>query len=204
MDFQELSVLWNSADQALSQQVEIKQKLVKEVSIRKVRGHLAEIKWTAFFELGISILFLPFVMRYLTDTFSENKFFLPGLMLLVLTLFSLIITIYRLVLYFGIRAETPVVQTQLKVARLRYLELLEIDLLYVLIPLFYAPFMVVMAKAVANLDLYRFGSWLIYSTLGSVVVALVLVFFLQKFPNKQLQESLGFLNELREVDTNSE
>lgn len=204
MDFQELSALWNSADQELSQQVEIKQKLVKEVSIRKVRGHLAEIKWMAFFELGISILFLPFIMRYLTDTFSESKFFLAGLMLLVLTLFSLILTGYRLVLYFGIRAETPVVQTQLKVARLRYLELLEINLLYVLTPLFYAPFMVVMAKAVANLDLYRFGSWLIYSTLGSVVVALVLVFFLQKFPNKQLQESLGFLNELREVDTNSE
>ncbi|WP_373512444.1 hypothetical protein [Persicitalea sp.] len=204
MDFQELSTLWNNNDQELSQQIEIRQKLVEEVSIRKVRRHLAEIKWTSYFELGVSFIFLPFITRYLSDTFSESKFFIPGLMLLVLTLFSLLFTSYQLVLYYGIQTGTSVVQTQLKVARLRFLESLEINLLYIVIPLFYAPFMIVVAKAVANFDLYQFSNLLIYSTSGSVVIALILVFFLKKFPSKRLRESLSFLNELKEGNAHSD
>lgn len=200
MDFQELSTLWNSTDQELNQQVEIKQKLVKEVSMQKVSDHLAEIKWTAFFELGVSILFLPFITRYLADTFSEVKFFLPGLMLFALTLFSLIFTSYQLVLYYGIQTRTSVVQTQLKVAQLRYLESLEINLLYILIPFCYAPFLIMIAKAIADYDLYRQSDWLIISTMGSIVVALIVVFFLKKFPSKRLLETQSFLNELKATE----
>lgn len=199
MDFQDLSTLWNSTDQQLNAQIEIRQKLVKEVGMRKVRTHLAEIKWAAFFELAANIVFLLFMSRYLAKNFSEIKFFLPGLLLLIFTIGSLILSSYKLTLYYGIQAGLSVVQTQRKVARLRYLELLSTNLLYLAIPLFYAPFMLVIAKAVANFDLYRYGDWLMYSTLGSVGVALVVVYLLKKFPSKRLQEAHSFLNELKEM-----
>jgi glucan phosphoethanolaminetransferase (alkaline phosphatase superfamily) len=200
MDFQELSTLWNSNDQELDRQIEIRQRLVKEVGIYKVRTYLSEIKWTAYFELAISLIFLPFIGRYLADTFSETKFFLPGLLLFAFLIFSVGISSYQLTLYYGIRAGYSVVQTQLKVARLKYMELLDINLLLIIIPLFFAPFMIVMAKALANYDLYRHSQWLISSTLGSVVVALVVVFFLRKFPNERLQEAQDFLNDLKEEE----
>ncbi len=60
--------------------------------------------------------------------------------------------------------------------------------------------MIVIAKALANYDLYRHSEWLIYSTLGSVVIALIVVFFLRKFPNKRLQEAQAFLNDLKEAE----
>lgn len=199
MDFQELSTLWNSSEQELNQQIEIRQKLVKEISMRKVKTHLAEIKWTAFVELGVNLLFVLFISRYLAENLSETKFFAPGLLLFIFTIGSLVFSSYKLTLYYGIQAGFSVVQTQEKVARLRYLELLSTNSLYLAIPLFYAPFMIVMAKAVANFDLYRYGDWLIYSTLGSVGVALVVVYLLKKFPSKRLQEAHSFLNELKEM-----
>lgn len=200
MEFQELSTLWNSNDQALGQQIAIKQKLVKEVSMQKVRGHLAEIKWTSFFELGTNLMFVLFIGRFVTGHFSEMKFLAPGLLLLGLTIGSLIFSSYKLSLYYGIRAGFSVVQTQTKVARLRYLELLNTNLLYLAIPLFYAPFMIVLAKAWAGYDLYQHSDWLLYSTLGSVAIALIVVYFLKKFPSQRLQEAQSFLNELKETE----
>lgn len=199
MDFQELSTLWNSTDQQLDQQIEIRQKLVKEVGMRKVRMHLAEIKWTSYFELAANLIFVLFIGHYLAANFSEMKFFAPGLLLFALTIGSLIFSSYKLTLYYGIQAGFSVLQTQRKVARLRYLELLNANLLYLAIPLFYAPFMIVIAKAAANYDLYRHSAWLIYSTLGSVLIAMIVVYLLKKFPNKRLQEAQTFLNELKEA-----
>ena len=117
-----------------------------------------------------------------------------------MTIASVLFSGYQLSLYYGIRAGHPVVKTQLKVARLRYLELLETNLLLVVIPLFFAPFMIVMANALAHYDLYRHSDWLVYSTLGSMVIALIIVFFLRKFPNERLQEAQSFLNELKEAE----
>ena len=200
MDFKELSTLWSSDDQALDQQIKIRQKLVKEVSIQKVRGHLATIKWTSFFELAVNLLFAQFIGRYLAENFFEMKFFVPGLLLFTLTVGSLIFSGYKLTLFYGIQTGFSVLQTQQKVTRLRYLELLGTNLLYLLIPLFYAPFMIVIAKSLANYDLYRHNDWLLYSTLGSVIVALIVVYFLKKFPDKRLQEAQSFLYELKEAE----
>ncbi len=73
--------------------------------------------------------FLLFIGRYVADTFTEIKFFLPGLLVVCADFCSLVFSSYRLTLYYGIRAGYSVVQTQVKVARLRYLELLEVNLL---------------------------------------------------------------------------
>lgn len=200
MDFQELTLLWNSTDHELDRQIEIKKKLVKETGMRKVRSHLTGLKWNALFELAANLPFLWFICRYLADNFSDMKFFIPGLLLLALTVGSVFFSVYRLALYFGISAETSVVQNQLKVVRLRYLESLEANLLWVAIPLFYAPFLIVMARAIAHYDLYRQSSWLITGTMGSIVVALIIVFFLKKFPSKRLLETQSFLNELRATE----
>lgn len=200
MDFKELAAVWNSSDEELATQIEIKKKLVKEVSMRKVRTHLAEVKWSAYFELAVNLVFLLFIGQYLVGTFAELKFFLPGLLLFVFTVGQLVFNSYKLTLYYGIQAGYSVLQTQVRVARLRYLELLSMNLLYIAIPIFYAPFMIVIAKALANYDLYQHSAWLVYSTLGSMVIALIVVCFLKKFPSKRLREAQSFLDELKEAE----
>ena len=199
MEFQELAKLWNSADEELGSRIEINRKLVKEVSMRKVRSHLTEVKWTAYFELAVNLLFVQFVGRYVVENLYEVKFLIPGLLLFAMTLFSLIFSSYQLTLYYGIRSGTSVVQTQTKLARLRYLQLLDLNLLYIMIPLFYATGIIVAAKAVADYDMYRHASFLLYNTLASAVIAVVLIFILKKYPDKRLKEAQAFVDELKEA-----
>ncbi len=52
--------------------------------MHKVRTHLAEIKWTSYFELAVNLIFVLFIGRYLAANFSEMKFLAPGLLLFAL------------------------------------------------------------------------------------------------------------------------
>jgi uncharacterized membrane protein YdjX (TVP38/TMEM64 family) len=114
-------------------------------------------------------------------------------------LFSLVIEIYKLKLYYSIDASSSVIEAQKKLTKLKKLEIQDIQSLYIIIPLFSAPFLIVTAKAFLNLSLYSFGTnWLIYYTLGSFVVALIIVFFLKRYPDKNLMDSIAFLDELKE------
>lgn len=70
--------------------------------------------------------------------------------------------------------------------------------LLVVIPLFATPFLIVFAHAFLGIDLYQWQDHLLRFTLGSAGVAVILVFILQRFPNKDLKQSLEFIRELRE------
>jgi hypothetical protein len=100
---------------------------------------------------------------------------------------------------FTINAKASVAEAQRKLSTLKKLEAYDTYSLLVIIPLFSAPFLIVVAKAAAEVSLYEFGSQWIYSYVaGSAVVAGIVVFFLRMCPNKGLQESIDFLKELKE------
>lgn len=58
--------------------------------------------------------------------------------------------------------------------------------------------MIVMAKALLQLDLYSFNTHrVIYFTVGSLVIAVMLIDFLRKSTGNKLAQSISFLNELQ-------
>lgn len=199
MKFEELSGIWNNADAGLEQNIKINRSLVKNIAIRKVRSGLYEVKFTAVVGIIAGIFFSMFLWRFIIDNYMQLKFFIPALILLLTTIFSLVIAIYRLVLVYTLDSEATVFESQQKLIRLQKLDILDICSLYVIIPLFTAPFLIVVAKAFAHLDLYSFNTtWLIYLTAGSIIIAVILIFFLKKYPGKRLAKSVAFLNELKE------
>jgi hypothetical protein len=110
-------------------------------------------------------------------------------------------SIYKLWLYYSINLNYSVLQTQKTIERLKYYERLDKNLLYAVIPVFSTAFLIVMAKAVLNFDLYVLGGWLMVYTGGSFIVGFVVVFILKKFPNKGMQKALMFLIEIKELET---
>lgn len=200
MKFEELAGIWNNADAGLEQHIKINRSLVKNIAIRKVRSGLYEVKFTAIVGIIAGIFFSMFLWRFIIDNYIQLKFFIPALILLLTTMFGLIIAIYRLVLVYTLNPEATVFESQQKLIRLQKLDILDIYSLYVIIPLFTAPFLIVVAKAFAHIDLYSFFNmrWLIYLTGGSIIIAVILIFFLKKYPAKRLAKSVAFLNELKE------
>ncbi len=199
MKFEELSGIWNSTDLDLDKSIKINKELVKNIGIKKVRSGLYEIKFTAFVGIVAGVFFSMFLWRFIIHNYVDFKFVVPAIILFSTTMFGLIVEIYKLRLVYTLDSRSPVIEAQKKLIRLKKIEILDIYSLYIIIPLFAAPFMIVAAKAFLHLNLYAFNStWLIYFTAGSIVVAVILIFFLKKYPGKKLSQSIAFLNELRD------
>ncbi len=200
MQFEELSEIWNSTDIELERSVQINKELVKQLGFTKVKSHLFEIKGSAIFEIIVEAIFSIFLVSFVVDYISDPQFLLPAVVLLIFSLFSLIIEIFKLKLFLTIDSSATVFGAQKKLSKLKYLEFLDIYSLYIIVPLYLVPFLIVIAKAFLNLDLYDLGimDWLNYSIFGGLMIAAILVYALRKFRNRKLEESIAFLNELKE------
>jgi C4-dicarboxylate transporter len=103
-------------------------------------------------------------------------------------------------LLYVIDAQTPVLLTQKKLEKLKLMEIREKRMLYIFIPLLSPIFLIVGAKAFFNLDLYLFINWIIAQTAASILIAAIIVYVLKKFPDKNLDRTLKFLNEIAETE----
>ena len=198
MKFEELSTLWNTADSELGNTIEVNKQLIKNLGLSKVKSSLSELKWSVIIQIIIGFMFINFIMGFIFQNFTDFQFSGPAFFLLAFTAAGLVVSIYQLWLSLSINTDLSVVEAQKKLMRLQKIEVLDIYSLLIIIPLFYAPFMIVGAKAFLNISLYELSSsWFVYQTIGSIVIAAIVVFVLRKFPNKKLNESIDFLNELK-------
>jgi hypothetical protein len=210
MEYEELIGIWNSSDAELTNNVQVNRQLIKEVAFKKIRSNLFEIKWASYSELFVGFFWSFFLLSFIADHLPEYKFSLQAFVLLSMSVYGFVLSIHKLKIYFSINPGLSVTKTQYKIECLKRLELKSIQSLYFIIPLFSAPFAIVMTKAVLNIDLYSFGIFgkaLLYYTAGAVVVAVIIVFILKKIPgnkDKQLKQSMAFLNELKEFEGGDE
>ncbi|MFZ1806576.1 MAG: hypothetical protein WAU36_05115 [Cyclobacteriaceae bacterium] len=192
MELPELTQLWNAPGS-----VAINRQLLKEVTLYKVKALLYSLKWSTYFELVLNIIFILFLQGFISGHLNEMRFLIPALILIVVTIASTVLECYKLYLFYSLHADSPVADTQQKVATLQYLEALEANSMLVIIPLFSAPILIVPAKAFFDIDLYQLGNWIPQYVVGSVVVGLVIAFLLRKFPNEKLKKAMAFLKEIK-------
>jgi len=200
MELNELISIWQSGDAQLENSLKINKKLLKEVSISKIKSYLVEFKLSNIIEIFVNSVFMIFLMNFIVNHFLVLKYLIPSVVLYIIIAGSLGLNIYKLVLFYRINVESSVIQTQKNIERLKFFEILDKNALYIIIPIFSTAFLIVMAKAILNFDLYQFGNWLIIFTAGSFVIALVIVFVLKKFPNRNLQKAATFLKEVTDME----
>jgi hypothetical protein len=200
MDLQELVTIWNSADQALEKKLKINQTLFKEVSVNKIRSMLGEFKWTQFIEISMNAVFLIYLIGFFIDYFSILKFSVSAVALICLMIYGLGFNIYMLKLFYRINVGSSVIQTQRIIEKVRYYQAVYTKMLYVNIPLFSAPFLIVLAKGIFDFDVFILGNWLYYYVAVSFIIALIVVYFLKRFPDRNVEKALSFLREIRDFE----
>jgi len=202
MDLQELVNIWKNTDQELENKIKINKNLFKEVTVNKIRVMLGEFKWTNIVEICFNFVFLIYLIGFFIDHFSVLRYAIPSGILMLIMFYSLSFNIHMLKLFFRIDVKSSIVQNQKIVERLRYYNVLDTRMLYVIIPLFSTPFLIVMAKAFFDFNLYRLGQWLVMFSAGSFVVALIVVYLLRRFPDKKMQKAITFLSEISDFKGN--
>lgn len=200
MEYQEIANIWNSSDEKMEESIQIRQELLKEVSLGKIKSKLSEIKWSSYFEIITNIIWLCFLATFIKNHMAEYHFLLPALLLFIMAALSIYIEVRKLILFYSLNSDNSVIQTQSQLEKLRYFEHLDTLSLYVIIPLFAAPFLIVSAQAFIGLNLYEYSSLLISLSAGSIIIGLIIVFILKKFPNKGLRDSILFLKDLEDKE----
>lgn len=200
MELHELSNIWNGSDNKMESTVKINKSLFMEVSINRIKTELSPLRWTSFFEIIVNFLFLIIMIKFSVSRLSEINFLIPGLLLILFSCYSIIFSLKKLNLLYGIKAETPVLFTQKRLRKLKLMEIREKQMLYIFIPLLSPVFLIVGAKAFFNLDLYQFVNWLIAQTAASILIAAIIVYVMKKFPDKNLDRTLSFLQEIEETE----
>jgi hypothetical protein len=199
MEFKELTEIWKTSANQQEDAIHINHQLIKELGFNKIKAGLSEIKWTSLFELIVEVGFSFFLVNFLVNHLGQPAFFIPAAMLFGLMIFNILFESSRLYLYFSISPDLPILENQKKLSQLKKLEIFDMYSLLAIIPVFALPFVIVLAKGLANWNLYQYDmEWMTGFSIGSVVVAIILVVVLRLFPNKKLKEAMSFIEALKE------
>lgn len=199
MEYRELSQLWQEDSTAPKSSNLLSRKLINEAITSKVGASFKEQKFSTYFELISNILWMGFLVSFMKQELHALQFFIPALILGLASLLSMGMAGYQLWLYHGSHSDDAVLDAQRKVMKLQYLEALDRRLLWLLIPVLSTPFLIVLAKSLAGIDMYLFPNFLWQIGLGSIPIAAIIVWILKRFPSKKLQEARDFLDELDQM-----
>ncbi|MEM7369011.1 MAG: hypothetical protein AAF587_10470 [Bacteroidota bacterium] len=201
MDLQELIDIWQENDEQLDQQLSVNHKLLKEVSLNRVHSLLRTFKFEKVAEVAVNVFFSYFLVWFILNSESSFRFLLPAILLLFFGIGDVIWNVYQLSLMSRISYGAPILQAQRAIEQLKLNLIRERNLLYIVIPLFPIAFFSVVAKAWFDLDfLDIFGPWMMQFVGGSFVVAAIIVWFLKKFPDPNLEKAIHFLQEISQYD----
>lgn len=200
MEFQELSRVWQNADQELQQKIHLDLPLFEEIDQRKVRPQLTGYLLNILVELGVGMVFQSFLWGFMGTHWGTFAFFFPAALLTLINVYSIGFNSYQLYLYIKINLNQPILETQRLIARLRFLERIDTYSLLAIIPLFAGPFLIVTAKHFLGLNLYTFSDYFLPFFLTNFGVALIIVTLLRLFPDKRLKESQEILNSISQME----
>jgi len=91
-------------------------------------------------------------------------------------------------------------KTQRNLVLIQYFNRIEVNSLFFLIPTFSLAFLLVALKGLIGLDLYLISFPFIPYLIGSFLVGLVIIAFLKLFPDRQLNEAILFLEDLKKAE----
>ena len=201
MELEELVKMWNEQDQGLDNKLQVNRRLLKTVSLDKVKSLLSEFTLESILEAGLNALFFWFILQFVWDQWPLIKFVVPGIVLLVTTFLSFLGNMYELLSLASIGYESSVVEVQKKIERLRFFQRMDRNSLYVIIPLFSLFFPIWFAWAVLGLDLFDIlGIGWVYHFIGSLAIAAIIVWFLKRFPDRKMAKAIQFLEEIKKFE----
>lgn len=201
MELETIKQIWKTYDQKLDQHLQVNKSFLKEVSFDTIKSKLWAFRLEQVLSLLAGIAFLSFFSRHMVLSFPDWKYFIPLLILFVLALSEVVTSSYYLITLSTIRLDTPILKAQKKIHQIIRYQKWEANLLYILIPLFWPLILIVFSK-IMGMDIFRFMSfqmWM-WNIAGSIFIAMLIVWFIKKYPDQGLAEAEAFLKEIRRFE----
>ncbi len=187
MNFEDMKHDWQIRDQRLQETIKLNTKWLRASYVEK-HGNKSR-RWAIFLFL-VELPFYVFTMDslgfFVAHHITETKFLAPALALFIWCAAKFITRIYLFSAIHRLDWSQPVMVvqkklTELKVARLRTFKWGFLTGILV----WWIPFLIVVAKAIANIDLYMIApQFLAYQFGGSAVLVAIIIWISQHYANR--------------------
>lgn len=201
MEFIDLKELWELNNN--TKNLELTKKGIETLSRQKVKHNLSEIEWSAIIEISLTSIWFIFLTNFILEHRNIDPYFYSSIFLILAAIFSIILESRKLFLYKSLDYTASLLKSQTIIERLKFWEELDLKLIYILIPLFVVPFSLVFCKGIVKIDLLEYGfgtSEVISLLIGSILIAIMIVFLLRKTAFKELNASIQFIKEMNEFE----
>ena len=187
------------SEENVSEAVEINEKKLKEITMSKSKKALSDFRSDNLAELVIYLLLMSFLWNFMGDYLTEMKFFIPALILFVLSGINVAFNIYSLDFYGRMNFSSPILDLQRRLQKITLYMKWERYLMIILIPLTIIPFFIVIAQGFAGFDLYPLLSAVsLKIVLPWSVVGTIIVLLISRAESRKLKRISQSLKEIRD------
>lgn len=200
MELDDLKSMWQAQDQGLGRNLKLNTVLLKEVTLGKLKSKLLSFRLTNIIELISYAIVCILLIGFLIDHFSEWRFSIPAMVLLILSGMNIYENIAGLEILYKMNYATAVTILQKKIQKVRKFKYWQGHLMLILTPLFFISLLIVSLKGLLNFDLFAFARfWWMHIFLWSAVGA-VIVWLIVRNDYKELDETNEFLNKIKKFE----
>ncbi|MEL6672917.1 MAG: hypothetical protein AAFR61_12020 [Bacteroidota bacterium] len=196
MDFNELKDMWQAYDEQLDQHTAGQDKLLKTISLKKAKGQLWESKLDSWLHIVLYAIFANMVLSFTGNHLTQWQYLLPAVYVLAMMGLEIGYHLYRLIQIRHLDYGLDIREAQTRIHRLILADRQYKRWLWLLIPTFFLPLMIITAKGLLGLNAYLFP-WLIWGTLGMSLMAIPIVYLVIWLArDRKIKEVKGFLAEI--------
>jgi hypothetical protein len=186
MNLEKLMQEWTERDQRLESSIRLNTRLLRQSQVDR---HGSSVRRTALvnflIELPFYLVTIFVLSKFMTSHVSEMKFFVPGLLLNAWCIAMLGALIQQFAVMYRLDLGEPIIALQKKLVAIRMARLRMIKWGFVTgLLVWCAPFLIVLAKGVLNVDLYSASGWLLYNTAGAGVLVIFTLLVVQRYASR--------------------
>jgi hypothetical protein len=202
MELDDFKTIWAQYDKKLSENLKLNEELLIKMNLDKSKQ---EMKIPLNYEIASVLINILFLLFFSISTFkfaSEMKFLIPGLVVMVLSVWWLLNSIKKVNIltkidYFN----SPVIELQKSINTVKQKAILFRKIEYFLLPIYAVAFAPIFVKTIYNIDIYDESELYIIGIIMSLILYYPLAIWYYKIMyDKKFKATSEFLNELNRFE----
>jgi hypothetical protein len=199
MNLEALKQEWTERDQRLEASIRLNTRLLRESQVDRQGSSVRRSALLNFLiELPFYLLTIIVLSKFMVNHVGEMKFLVPALLLNAWCIAMLVALVHQFTAMVRLDLGQPVVALQKKLVAIKMARLLTIKWGFLTgLLVWCAPFLLVLAKGVFNVNLYTASALLVYNTAGAGVLIILMLLVLQRYATRIPSARVkGFLDTL--------
>ena len=198
MELDYFKTIWAQYDIKLSENLKLNEELLKKMNLDR---SIQEMKIPLNYEIASLLINILFILFFSISTFklsSEIKFLIPGLVVILISVWWLLNSIKKVNIltkidYFN----SPVIELQKSINTIKQKAILFRKIEYFLLPIYAAAFAPIFVKTIYKIDIYNESEMYIIGIIMSLILYYPLaIWYYKVIYDKKLKTTSDFLNEL--------